>query len=105
MKLRTLQSRIATIPLSQVQQGSVRRTTAEIRVRGRALQVRNLRVACRDSFTCQICHRVTDRGEGEVDHRIPLALGGGDELSNLQWLCIECHRAKTERENSHRLEP
>jgi 5-methylcytosine-specific restriction protein A len=46
---------------------------------------------------------VTDRaGEGQVDHRIPLAEGGTDDASNLQWLCVDCHRQKTEREKARR---
>ena len=34
----------------------------------------------------------------EVDHIRPLAQGGGNELDNLQLLCLECHATKTERE-------
>lgn len=33
-----------------------------------------------------------------VDHIKPKALGGTNALSNLQTLCVECHRAKTARE-------
>jgi 5-methylcytosine-specific restriction protein A len=31
----------------------------------------------------------------EVDHQIPLKLGGENDLANLQCLCRKCHRAKT----------
>lgn len=31
----------------------------------------------------------------QVDHREALVCGGRDELSNLQWLTIEEHKAKT----------
>lgn len=103
MKLHRLQSRVRNIPLSPAADyGDMRSTTAHMRLRGRTLQIRNTRIARRDTYTCQICGRVADRGEGEVDHRIPLAQGGSDESNNLQWLCIECHRAKTDRENSQR---
>lgn len=34
----------------------------------------------------------------ELDHVIPLALGGADDDSNYQSLCIECHLAKSARE-------
>ena len=34
----------------------------------------------------------------EPDHVIPLALGGADDDSNYQSLCVECHRAKSKRE-------
>lgn len=31
----------------------------------------------------------------EVDHRIPIALGGADEAENAQVLCVRCHKRKT----------
>lgn len=36
----------------------------------------------------------------EVDHVIALCLTGpaGDQISNLQWLTVEAHRAKTRRD-------
>lgn len=39
----------------------------------------------------------------ELDHIIPLHLGGSNECENLQLLCRECHRGKTTREHSARL--
>ncbi|HCA7080784.1 TPA: HNH endonuclease [Citrobacter sedlakii] len=33
-----------------------------------------------------------------VDHIIPKSQGGTDNDTNLQCLCVECHRAKTARE-------
>ncbi len=38
------------------------------------------------------------KGGGEVDHIIPLWAGGIAHLSNLQVLCVPCHRAKTATE-------
>ena len=35
-----------------------------------------------------------DRGAWEVDHSVPLAVGGTDYLSNLWPACIECNRNK-----------
>jgi 5-methylcytosine-specific restriction endonuclease McrA len=37
----------------------------------------------------------------ELDHVINLASGGTDERSNLQGLCTDHHREKTEREAQH----
>lgn len=34
----------------------------------------------------------------ECDHITPKAKGGTDDLGNLQWLCTDCHRAKTIRD-------
>lgn len=33
-----------------------------------------------------------------MDHIKPIKLGGSRTLSNLQWLCVPCHRSKTNRE-------
>jgi len=34
-----------------------------------------------------------------VDHRLPVSLGGGDSVDNLQPLCEEHHREKTAQES------
>lgn len=39
----------------------------------------------------------------EVEHRVPLHLGGSNDLGNLWLLCFNCHRAKTSSEQSARL--
>ena len=38
---------------------------------------------------------INGRSGLEWDHHIPLAIGGDDALSNLDPLCVRCHRAKT----------
>ena len=35
----------------------------------------------------------------DVDHKIPLMWDGTNDEDNLQVLCVECHRNKTDREN------
>lgn len=48
---------------------------------------------------CVHCHakgRVTLATE--VDHIVPIHLGGSDDLANLQPLCAPCHAAKTAQE-------
>jgi hypothetical protein len=47
----------------------------------------------RDSYTCQYCHS-TDQPL-TVDHIVPLALGGGDDPSNLQAACKDCNTGKS----------
>ena len=50
--------------------------------------------------TCCICEvAFDDVTDGNIDHKIPRAAGGSDEPDNLQWLCLDCHRTKTETEN------
>lgn len=45
---------------------------------------------------CADCGCKTGGANGlEWDHIVPLAIGGEDELDNLQPLCKGCHRAKT----------
>jgi 5-methylcytosine-specific restriction enzyme A len=46
----------------------------------------------RDRYQCQVCHKVG--GELEVDHILPVCLGGSDSPDNLQTLCKRCNRGK-----------
>jgi len=66
------------------------------RIRGYTLQQINKRIAERDNWTCQVCHTFTIHGE--VDHKIPLSIGGKNTEENLQYLCSNCHDTKTEKE-------
>ena len=34
-----------------------------------------------------------------ADHVIPLTQGGRDDESNLQGICVDCHRSKTAEES------
>lgn len=56
-------------------------------------------VLVRDSYACRACGRVcVGKREAQVDHVLPKRMGGTDEISNLQTLCIRCHSQKTYRE-------
>jgi 5-methylcytosine-specific restriction enzyme A len=57
------------------------------------------RILERDFHLCQVC---LVRTASEVDHRIPRALGGSEEDSNLQSICSTCHDEKTGRETGAR---
>jgi 5-methylcytosine-specific restriction enzyme A len=58
----------------------------------------------RDQGVCAGCGRECDSaGDWEADHVVPLVDGGGFDLSNLQTLCVECHRRKTAIENAERV--
>ncbi len=49
----------------------------------------------RDAYRCQICGAsVQDGARLEVDHKIPVAKGGSDEMLNLWTLCFACNRGK-----------
>jgi len=71
------------------------------RIRGYQLQKTRERIALRDEYTCQMCGRVTVHGE--VDHKVPLHLGGKESDENRWWLCPDCHRKKSEREERERV--
>jgi len=56
-------------------------------------QIRDI-ILQRDDFKCVKCNK-----QGlEIDHIIPVALGGTNEISNLQTLCSRCHREKTNKD-------
>ena len=55
------------------------------------------RILKRDMHTCQHCKRVG--GELELDHIVNVAVGGTDEDTNLQILCVDCHLIKTKSES------
>ena len=53
----------------------------------------------RDNYTCQICRRNSkeDGVKLEIDHIIPVSKGGSDDISNLQTLCFDCNRGKSNK--------
>ena len=51
----------------------------------------------RDSFRCQYCGRSAPDVILEVDHIIPVAEGGKDEIINLITSCRDCNRGKGKR--------
>jgi 5-methylcytosine-specific restriction endonuclease McrA len=55
--------------------------------------LKRARVYRRDGHRCVTC------GAGEdltLDHRVPIARGGGDHDSNLQTMCATCNLAKSD---------
>lgn len=48
-----------------------------------------------DNYACQICGaKANDGVKLEVDHKIPKAKGGTNEINNLWTLCFKCNRGK-----------
>jgi len=75
--------------------------TGRSRATGRRPMSPKLRraVLMRDRFTCQECG--ANRGDDpdvilHVDHKVPVAAGGQDELKNLHVLCIDCNLGKSD---------
>lgn len=49
------------------------------------------------NFTCAYCGRKSPSVELEVEHKIPVALGGTNDLANLTVACWECNAGKSDR--------
>jgi len=81
-----------------------RRGTRHERGYGNAWDRLRLQVLKRDLYLCQCdeCAK-TDRVRtaSEVDHILPKVNGGTDEMSNLQAIHPECHKAKTIKDEGH----
>ena len=71
------------------------------RLRGRKGVERRRRILRRDQYVCQMCREGFHEKDLEVDHIVPLELGGPDKDDNLQVLCIDCHRTKTYAEQGY----
>lgn len=78
MSITTLKPRIATI---DTRRGG---PVAVERIRGYELTKIRKRIGLRDLYSCADCGRVTV--DGEVDHVVPLHLGGAESDENRQWL-------------------
>ena len=56
-------------------------------------------VAAQQKWACAKCE-VMLTASYEVDHIKPVYLGGSNDTVNLQALCPECHRCKTQRDRA-----
>ena len=54
----------------------------------------------RDNYQCQSCGQTQTETTLNIDHIIPLAKGGSNDMSNLQTLCHTCNQKK-----KHHLDP
>ncbi|MGL5806094.1 MAG: HNH endonuclease [Xenococcaceae cyanobacterium] len=48
----------------------------------------------RNKYQCQSCGRCDRETKLQIDHIIPLAKGGSNDISNLQTLCSHCNQKK-----------
>jgi 5-methylcytosine-specific restriction endonuclease McrA len=56
-----------------------------------------LEIAAGQKWSCKNCNKLLP-ATFEIDHIQPLSQGGKEVLSNLQALCPNCHREKTNPE-------
>lgn len=73
------------------------------RVAGRPGARMRERILKRDDYLCQPCLRM-DRvsAADEVDHIVPLHVGGSNADENQEAICRECHRTKSRSEGQSR---
>lgn len=93
--------RLALAQVSRIKPGTVAATR---RTRGSAWMAIRARVLARDCGLCQPCRAIGRVTLGpEVDHVQELADGGTDADANLQAICAECHKRKTEGAQQERM--
>lgn len=64
---------------------------------------RRMTVFERDNYTCQYCGRKAPEVVLEIDHIVPVAKGGGNEITNLATICRECNAGKSDRNTKKKL--
>ena len=75
-----------------------RRFTGRSRI-GRGSIPKTIRneIYSRDGHKCQFCLRSLDLAELTIDHLVPLALGGLDEITNYVTCCRSCNNLKADK--------
>lgn len=99
-----LESRVATLdPTARYRPANPNALQAK-RLEGRAGVAMRFRIKTRDNFTCQVCGAVEYKPQVvlDIDHIVPLHLGGQDIDANRQCLCVPCHEAKSAAETRGR---
>lgn len=67
--------------------------------RGHDWRLLREKILLRDRYTCQHCGLVSmQKGVMECDHIVNVAQGGTDDPNNLQILCKDCHKLKSQKE-------
>lgn len=66
---------------------------------GRGSIPKNMRrdIYSRDEYTCQFCKQKFHSSDLTIDHLVPLALGGLDEITNYVTCCHPCNQQKADQ--------
>ncbi len=51
----------------------------------------------RNQYQCQSCGKTYKETQLTIDHIIPLARGGSNDISNLHTLCLTCNQRKRDK--------
>ena len=93
-------SRCAQHQVREASFADKRRGSRQERGYGAAWDKTRLRILARDGGVCQPCLRDGCLHVGkEVDHVLPKCEGGSDDDANLQTICTQRHRRKTQAES------
>lgn len=95
--VRRLAQRVSDFQLGKISEAQLtERYVSEGNTRRPLSPKLRLDVLTRDNFCCVLCGRSTKvHGVAlEVDHKVPVAQGGSNEMDNLQTLCKDCNRGK-----------
>ena len=99
MALKTLKPRLAVLNTNRVRVLDTKAGATE-RMTGRAWMKVRREVLAEGLFACVDCARVS--ASNQIDHDTPLEQGGSHDKANLKIRCVDCHKAKTNRETKAR---
>lgn len=58
-------------------------------------------IASANDYKCNNCRRDLVERDFQIDHKIPISVGGKNSVENLQPLCLSCHKRKSASEKQH----
>lgn len=64
---------------------------------GRLTKAMRFEVLTRDGYRCRYCGVTAQDARLHIDHVLPIALGGRDDLCNLVAACADCNSGKSDR--------
>lgn len=91
------ESIIASSPKPKRSQ-KIKKTATKAKRRSRHIsQSTRVDVLRRDNYRCVFCGVSSKKAELEIDHIVPFSHGGGNTINNLQTLCSDCNKGKSNR--------
>jgi len=89
--------RCKPVPIEQPVPRRRRVAARRVRRRRRGISRRiRLMILERDGFRCCLCGKTARETKLEVDHKVPVAKGGTNSVTNLWTLCVDCNKGKSD---------